>query len=667
MIWRFIAVISITILLVQSCVPVTKSTDEKIVISYSDSEVQHILDLQDKQDIPGLLTYFKSENPSYRYLAVNAFGSIKSAETADSLLRMLQDPVLQVRATAAWAIGQCGNSKLVDRLILSFRGKDSFNVNNIFNANILESVGRLGALTDLKKIATVKTYRSTDTLLLLGQARAIYRMALRDIVCDEGTSRMVDLLTNNQISDEVQLIAAHYLSRAKNINLEAYTIRMSDIYSRERIKDIKLPLALALGNSKDSTVLPLINKALRDETDFSIKINLIRSLNNFPYLSIKDAILSELKNTNTFVAAEAAQVILKKGITEDVPLYASYDTITIPWEVRAPMNGAVLAHSALYFTKFKSAFSERILRNIKEATSPYTKAAYIAALSKDPYNYQLVGLQYKNASEQIVKTAALDGMGDIIKNPFFFKAFGNNYGKVKAEILGYLVSAINSGDVGQIATAANLLQDPKLGWKEWIKDLDFMNTALTKLQLPQDIEIYNALNACIAYFEGKKYTPKIPDYNTPIDWSLLSTMTDSSSVAVKTTQGIIRIQLLRKIAPGTVANFLNLVNKKYYTGKVFHRIVPNFVVQTGCSRGDGYGSEPFSIRSELPQIYYDKGGYVGMASAGNHTESTQWFITETATPHLDGNYTIFGKLTEGMDVVEKLTQEDKINDIIFVK
>lgn len=667
MIWRFIAVISITILLVQSCVPVTKSTDEKIVISYSDSEVQHILDLQDKQDIPGLLTYFKSENPSYRYLAVNAFGSIKSAETADSLLRMLQDPVLQVRATAAWAIGQCGNSKLVDRLILSFRGKDSFNVNNIFNANILESVGRLGALTDLKKIATVKTYRSTDTLLLLGQARAIYRMALRDIVCDEGTSRMVDLLTNNQISDEVQLIAAHYLSRAKNINLEAYTIRMSDIYSRERIKDIKLPLALALGNSKDSTVLPLINKALRDETDFSIKINLIRSLNNFPYLSIKDAILSELKNTNTFVAAEAAQVILKKGITEDVPLYASYDTITIPWEVRAPMNGAVLTHSALYFTKFKSAFSERILRNIKEATSPYAKAAYIAALSKDPYNYQLVGLQYKNASEQIVKTAALDGMGDIIKNPFFFKAFGNNYGKVKAEILGYLVSAINSGDVGQIATAANLLQDPKLGWKEWIKDLDFMNTALTKLQLPQDIEIYNALNACIAYFEGKKYTPKIPDYNTPIDWSLLSTMTDSSSVAVKTTQGIIRIQLLRKIAPGTVANFLNLVNKKYYTGKVFHRIVPNFVVQTGCSRGDGYGSEPFSIRSELPQIYYDKGGYVGMASAGNHTESTQWFITETATPHLDGNYTIFGKLTEGMDVVEKLTQEDKINDIIFVK
>ena len=197
---------------------------------------------------------------------------------------------------------------------------------------------------------------------------------------------------------------------------------MSDIYSRERIKDIKLPLALALGNSKDSTVLPLIKKALRDETDFSIKINLIRSLNNFPYLSIKDAILSELKNTNTFVAAEAAQVILKKGITEDVPLYASYDTITIPWEVRAPMNGAVLAHSALYFTKFKSAFSERILRNIKEATSPYTKAAYIAALSKDPYNYQLVGLQYKNASEQIVKTAALDGMGDIIKNPFFFKA-----------------------------------------------------------------------------------------------------------------------------------------------------------------------------------------------------------------------------------------------------
>ena len=666
-IWRYVAFLMMIVCIIQSCVPGSKSADEKIVISYSDPEVQHISELQDKQRISELCRYFNHENPAYRYLAVSAFSSIKDKESADSLISMLQDPVLQVRAAAAYAIGQTGNSKLVDRLILSFRGKDSFDVNNIFNANILEAVGKLGTASDLKNIATIKTYRNTDTLLLLGQARAIYRMALRDIVSDEGTSRMIDLLNNNLVPNNIQLIAAHYLSRAKNINLEPYTIRLSGIYAKERDRDIKLPLALALGNAKDSLLMPQIKKALKEETDFMVKINLIKALENYPYWGIKDAILPELKHENIHVASEAAAIILKKGVVEDVPLYASYDTVTIPWQVRAPMNGAVLAHTALYYTNFKSAFSQRVLKNMREAASPYAKAAYISALSKDPFNYQLVGQQYNGEKDRIVKLAALEGLGDILKNPLFFKAFGNNFGRVKAEILGYLVAAINSNDVGQIATAANLLKDPKLVWKEWIKDLTFMTDALSKLQLPRDIETYNALGECIAYFEGKLFTAKVPDYNTPVDWSVISATSDSSIVAVKTTKGLIRIQLLRNIAPATVVNFVNLVNSKYFNNKPFHRVVPNFVVQTGCSRGDGYGSEDYTIRSELPQVYYDKGGYVGMASAGNHTESTQWFITMTATPHLDGNYTIFGRVVEGMDVVTSITQEDKINDVIFIK
>ncbi len=666
-IWRYVALLMMIVIMIQSCVPGSKSADEKIVISYSDPEVQQILELQDKQSISELYKYFNHENPSYRYLAVSAFSSIKNKESADSLIIMLQDPILQVRAAAAYSIGQSGNSKLVDRLILSFRGKDSFDVNNIFNANILEAVGKLGTASDLKNIATIKTYRNTDTLLLQGQARAIYRMALRDIVSDEGTSRMIDLLNNNLIPNNIQLIAAHYLSRAKNINLEPYTIRLSDIYSKERDRDIKLPLALALGNAKDSLLIPQIKKALKEESDFMVKINLLKSLGNYPYWNIKDAILSELKNENIHVASEAAAIFLKRGVVEDVPIYASFDTVTIPWQVRAPMNGAVLAHTALYYTNYKSAFSQRVLKNMKEATSPYAKAAYISALSKDPFNYQLVGQQYTNEKDQIVKLAALEGLGDILKTPLFFKAFGNNFGRVKAEILGYLVSAINSNDVGQIATAATLLKDPKLVWKEWIKDLSFMSEALSKLQLPRDIETYNVLGECLAYFEGKPFTAKVPDYNTPVDWTIISATSDSSIVAVKTTKGLVRIQLLRHIAPATVINFVNLVNNKYFNNKPFHRVVPNFVIQTGCSRGDGYGSEDFTIRSELPQVCYDKGGYVGMASAGNHTESTQWFITMTATPHLDGNYTIFGRVVEGMDVVTSITQEDKINDVIFIK
>jgi cyclophilin family peptidyl-prolyl cis-trans isomerase len=83
------------------------------------------------------------------------------------------------------------------------------------------------------------------------------------------------------------------------------------------------------------------------------------------------------------------------------------------------------------------------------------------------------------------------------------------------------------------------------------------------------------------------------------------------------------------------------------------------VVQTGCSRGDGYGSEDYSLRSEFSLTRYREGA-VGMASAGKDTEGTQWFISHSPTPHLDGRYTIFAQVVEGMDVVRNIAVGDKI-------
>jgi cyclophilin family peptidyl-prolyl cis-trans isomerase len=92
---------------------------------------------------------------------------------------------------------------------------------------------------------------------------------------------------------------------------------------------------------------------------------------------------------------------------------------------------------------------------------------------------------------------------------------------------------------------------------------------------------------------------------------------------------------------------------------VVHRVVPNFVIQDGCPRGDGVGGPAFTIGSELGPLYYEEGS-VGMASAGKDTEGSQWFITHSPTPHLDGRYTIFAKVVEGMDVVHKIEIGDKI-------
>ena len=92
-------------------------------------------------------------------------------------------------------------------------------------------------------------------------------------------------------------------------------------------------------------------------------------------------------------------------------------------------------------------------------------------------------------------------------------------------------------------------------------------------------------------------------------------------------------------------------------------MVPNFVIQNGCNRGDGFGAMDYLIRSEFPMISYDHAGRVGMASAGNNTESAQFFITSMPTPHLDGRYTIFADLISGMDVVQNIRRGDKINKI----
>lgn len=651
-----------------SCVPDTTEKKIDIKIIYSDTEIQHIYNLQDSLDMKGLYPYIKSDNPTHRYMAAMAMASIQNNECIDTLSTLLKDPVMEVRAAAAYAIGQIGDEKTAARLILSFRNKDTVDVNNMFNCHVLEAVGKTGNIKDLVQISTVKTYRSDDTLLLLGQARAIYRMALRNIVTPEGTSRMVDLLHSAQSPHEVKLYAAHYLARAKNLDVSLLNIRLSEVFNREKHPDIRMSLATCFGNNTDSLFLPALKSRLSREEDYRVQTQIIRALSQYRYADIRDALIPYLKHENIHVASTAAQAFQRNGIPEDVAFYQSYDNDSIPWQVRAPMNGAVLAHTPLYYTRSKNAFTTGIQENFKKETNLFGKVAYIAAMAKDPYNYRILIQIYQENKEPLIKSAAIDGLADILKNPLFFKAFGNNFGRVKSDILEILVNGISSGDVAQMSKSSAVLKEEKLQWNYWIKDFAFFDEAIQKLTLPRDIETYNDLMSCKAFLKNEKYTPQKPAYNHPIPWEFLNTQVgDSSIAAVKTTKGLIRIQLFKHSAPGSVANFVRLIQDKFYSGKTFHRVVPNFVIQTGCPRGDGYGSLDYTIRSELPPMYYDKEGFVGMASSGLHTEGTQWFITHSPAPHLDGKYTIFGKVIEGMDVVHNITQGDKINEIIFVK
>jgi cyclophilin family peptidyl-prolyl cis-trans isomerase len=126
---------------------------------------------------------------------------------------------------------------------------------------------------------------------------------------------------------------------------------------------------------------------------------------------------------------------------------------------------------------------------------------------------------------------------------------------------------------------------------------------------------------------------------------------------IATSKGRIEVELLGDDAIQTVANFAELARKGFYKDLTFHRVVPNFVIQGGDPRGDGSGDAGYSVPAEVSRLQYGE-GYLGIADAGKDTGSCQWFITCSPQPHLSGRYTIFGRVTKGMDVVWKIDRGD---------
>ena len=124
---------------------------------------------------------------------------------------------------------------------------------------------------------------------------------------------------------------------------------------------------------------------------------------------------------------------------------------------------------------------------------------------------------------------------------------------------------------------------------------------------------------------------------------------------METTLGSITIELYAKEAPDTVKNFVTLVEKGFYDGVVFHRVIPGFMIQGGDPTGTGRGGPGYTIMDEFhPKLRHDKAGILSMANAGPDTGGSQFFITLGPTPHLDDRHAVFGKVVSGQDVVKKI-------------
>lgn len=135
---------------------------------------------------------------------------------------------------------------------------------------------------------------------------------------------------------------------------------------------------------------------------------------------------------------------------------------------------------------------------------------------------------------------------------------------------------------------------------------------------------------------------------------------------IHTKKGVMKIEFFENDAPNTVKNFVELAEKGYYDGLTFHRVIPDFVIQGGCPTGDGTGGPGYQIDCELEgdNQHHDK-GVLSMAHAGRNTGGSQFFICHNRenTAHLDRNHTVFGKVVDGLDVIDQIAQGDVMEQV----
>lgn len=614
---------------------------------FLDEVMQQIYTLQDERSAEPLFTFLKDENPKYRRAAALAFASVQDKKAVEPLAALLADENEDVRAAAAYSLGQTRAKTAEPLLVKAFEKEES----PVVKRDILEALGKCGTKKGLDFI-TAKKFRSREEQLLIGQGRGIYRFALQNMTSPQGTERAVELLAQ-AVPDTASLMAGHYLARARAIDLTAYEQELIDAFTKETNPLIRMSLILAMGKVKGQNALDFLKGVLTSDLDYRIKVNALRALRSFAYPPVKDVVLELSNHPDVNVSVGAAGYIQAKGVKQDGELYFKKALSSSNWRTRAMMLSAALQHCS---ADSKKAVSEAVISIYKKSGNIYEKAELLRVLSDDPAAYEFVSSQVFSDHHGVIKGAGTEALVTMRRH----KEFPADDQDVQQKFADIFKRALESGDRVSVFLTAAILREPAMNFKALYKSTGFLNETLDKLDLQKDMDAYRQLQRTIAFFRDEKTEPSNPPLpKKPLDWELVASIDPGQVVKLKTTKGDISITLFINESPGSAANFTRLLKEGFFRDGVFHRVLPNFVIQGGCPRGDGWGGPGYSIRSEFAPLYYEEGS-VGMASSGKDTEGSQWFITHSPTPHLDGQYTIFGKVTAGMDVVHKIELGDRI-------
>ena len=636
---------------------------EGVVLDLNDPVTRALFDHQNSRRADSLLHYLATGDPSRRFQAALAFGSFPTADAVvtDSLLARLTDREPLVRRAAAYALGQLGDEAIGSRLSAYFDGSGSY---LDYNATLLAAVGKTADRATLDQVAGVTTYGPTDTVLLVGQAWSLYYFARRQLTSPAGTARMLSLLADPATPRAARHPAAFYFQRFAARLDSNQTDTLRTLLRNDDDPVIQIGAARALGRAATAPGRVALLRQLREAADWRVRTEILRALGGYDYPSVREAVIEALRDPHPLVARAAVDYLVANGTPSDATNFRTMARDSIAPAIRYGLYRAAQRHLPAQLTDYREGINYELQQAYAATTDNTRRAAILAALGEYPWNYRRLRTLFDQADSPVTRTAAAEALAAISDREDFDAFFRGSARRVRYELSQYFQAMITGREVGPAYHAATALATRPEAYAVYYPERAWLDAALTGFELPREIETYRVVQAARAALNGEE-----PPENAggdagakPINWGRLGTE-GKRDVLLRVPGGRIVLQLWPEVAPATVSSFLELVDEGYYDGKAFHRVVPNFVAQGGGPRGDGFGGEDFVIRTETPELHWDRAGLIGMASAGKDTEGVQFFFTHGPTPHLDGNYTIFGAITEGQDVLDRVVPGTPIESI----
>jgi len=614
---------------------------------FSNVDLVKIYELSDKRNGKDIIPYLKSSSVVLREAATLSFASIRDTSFIRNVENMLSDSDFVVRIAAAYATGQMGLVKSLNTLKTAFDKEQD----ETARGEILEAIGKIVGLsysqnkTDalvLSQIRFLDSIRFDTHGDRRGWSKAAFWIHQAGITDERLMNRMPFVL--QKTDGDSRIACANAMVRFKGNWFEDQKNKKYVLTwcRTERNSDVRIAQMTMLGRINNLDSKNLLMGYLKDVSqDQLVRIAAVRAAGKMQKIKTKE-LLELLKDQDDYIVLECLAAMMNKNTT------AQNDEILTICNSR----DAVIRSSAMKLSAMNNSgkMGEQIWSAYKASTSIYDKVHYARALGASTEKANECHAEILIEKQFPLKYALTESYIEMHhqKN----KPTDTNY-------LTHLIEIFNQDDIGTKALVAIELREVKLSKEEKKSALENIRPALASLVIPREIETYNEIVKTINAISPETLAEKKVDFNHPIDWTLVASIPHDQKVKVTTTKGEFILDLKVNDAPGSVSSFITLAKSGFYNNKYFHRVIPNFVIQGGCPRGDGMGGTDYTLRSEFGLHSYSPGA-VGLASSGSDTESCQWFVAHTHTPHLEGRYSIFAYVNGGMEVVKKILVGDQI-------